>query len=53
MVIGIKTGYDDPDEDGFGAEIYYDYYVYDEFFHRISKTVSTQGRTSATSWKTW
>ena len=39
MVIGIKTGYDDPDEDGFGAEIYYDYYVYDEFFHRISKTV--------------
>jgi len=39
MVIGIKTGYDDPDEDGFGAEIYYDHHVYHEFFHRISNTV--------------
>jgi len=39
MVVGIETGYDAPDEDGFGMEIYYDYYVYDEFFHRISKTV--------------
>lgn len=38
MVIGIETGYEPPDEDGFGMEIYYDYYVYDEFFHRISET---------------
>ncbi len=38
MVIGMETGYDPPDEDGFGMEIYYDCYVYDEFFHRISAT---------------
>ncbi len=38
MVIGIETGYEPADEDGFGMEIYYDYYVYDEFFHRISET---------------
>lgn len=37
FVIGIETGYEPPDEDGFGAETYHDYYVYDEFFHRISK----------------
>lgn len=39
MVIGIETGYEPPDEDGFGMETYYDYYVYDEFFQRISKIV--------------
>ena len=39
MVIGVETGYEPPDEDGFGMETYYDYFVYDEFFHRISKTV--------------
>lgn len=38
-VLGIETGYEPPDEDGFGAETYHDYYVYDEFFHRISKKV--------------
>lgn len=37
MVLGMEAGYDPPDEDGFGAETYYNYYVYDEFFHRISK----------------
>ena len=37
FVIGVKTGYEPADEDGFGAETYYDYYVYDEFFRRISK----------------
>ena len=47
MVIGIETGYDDPDEDGFGGEIYYDYYVYDEFFHRITKTVFNDNPRSA------
>lgn len=36
VVLGIETGYDPPDEDGFGAETYYDYYVYDEFFNRVS-----------------
>lgn len=39
FIIGRKTGYDEPDEDGFGAETYYDYYVYDEFFHRITEKV--------------
>ncbi len=37
FVIGIETGEEPPDEDGFGMDIYYDYYVYDEFFHRISE----------------
>lgn len=36
IVLGMETGYEPPDEDGFGAETYYSYYVYDEFFHRIS-----------------
>lgn len=40
MVIGMLTGYESPDEDGFGMEEFYNYYVYDEFFHRIDKTVS-------------
>ena len=39
FVIGRESGYDGPDEDGFGAETYYDYYVYDEFFHRITEKV--------------
>lgn len=37
IVLGMETGYEPPDEDGFGAETYYDYYVYDEFFNRVSK----------------
>lgn len=37
VVLGMETGYEPPDEDGFGAETYYNYYVYDEFFRRISK----------------
>ncbi len=39
LVIGAETGYEPADEDGFGAETYYNYYVYDEFFRRISKEV--------------
>lgn len=47
MILGLETGYESPDEDGFGAETYYDYYTYDEFFQRISDKVSDDDPFSA------
>lgn len=35
LILGMKAGYEPPDKDGFGAEVYFNYYIYDEFFHRI------------------
>ena len=36
ILIWKKTGYDSADEDGFGAETYYDMFYVDEFFQPIS-----------------
>ncbi len=37
FILGVRTSYYAPDAYGFGEEEEYSYYVFDEFFHRVSE----------------